>query len=302
MDMRRRERGEVPRMALTYFATRREGHAYGFQKEFEIERYCSAQAAVKLLERNGWIYPVRVDIGGRGYVRKKVYRLSAMGFIEFLRENIVLELARKAFEVHRELCPAFFTRLVKLGDDDLRMEVEWIRSRGFYYFWDADLDNYTLEEVDMAAPFIFCGMLLDYKATRPSLGWKNIGFNDEESSKLDSHITSTDLISLNLTMGEVQEAFLLDQVESDRSDRSRAFTVRRVRPETAERLEKNIERSWMKRSEAWREWVKSKNPQTLNPMELMANTIKIKLKILERRVQFSSKLLEALESLHEPTS
>jgi len=300
--MKRRGRGEVQRMALTYFATRREGHAYDFQKEFRIERYCSAQVAIKLLERNGWIYPTRVDIGGRGYVRKKVYRLSAMGFIEFLRENIVLELAREAFEVHRELCPAFFTRLIKLGDDDLRMVVEWIRSRGFYYFWDIDLDNYTLEEADMAAPFIFCGLLLDYKAARPSLGWKNLGFNDEESSKLDSHITLTDLISLNLTMGEVQEAFLLDQVKSasEKPDRSRAFAIRRVRPKTAERLEKNIERSWMKRRETWKEWIKSKNPQTSNPMELMANTIKIKLKVLERRVELSSKLLKALESLHKP--
>jgi len=31
-------------------------------------------------------------------------------------------------------------------------------------------------------------------------------------------------------------------------------------------------------------------------MELMANTIEIKLKVLERRVELSSKLLKALES------
>ena len=50
-------------MALTYFAMRREGHAYDFQKEFEIDRYCSAQVAFKFLERNGWVYPVRVEVG-----------------------------------------------------------------------------------------------------------------------------------------------------------------------------------------------------------------------------------------------
>ncbi|HDM05721.1 MAG TPA: hypothetical protein ENG34_00400 [Candidatus Aenigmarchaeota archaeon] len=84
--MTRWKKGEVQRMALTYFATKKEGHTYDFQKEFKIDRYCSAQVAVKFLEKMGWIYPTKVEVGGRGYVRRKLYRLSIFGFLKVIAD------------------------------------------------------------------------------------------------------------------------------------------------------------------------------------------------------------------------
>jgi len=285
-------------MALTYFATRREGHAYDFQKEFEIDRYCSAQVAVKFLERNGWIYPTRVEVGGRGYVRRKIYRLSAIGFLEFLRENMFLELVKKAFEVHQELCPAFFGRLSKLKDDDLKKVVSWMASKGLTYFWDADLDNFGLTEVDMAAPFVFASMLFDYKVAKPFLTWKSIGLDDEESRKLDNSISWLNLARLNLTIGEVQEAFLIDQIGQEKpSTKPPSFTIRHANDRDFEKVDDLTTKTWIDRTRSWESWLKTKHSQTTNPIELLINAASIKLKVLKRQVESSSKLVEALKPL-----